>query len=244
MPIEMHAFTSGSPISSLVHLDTNLYTEIENAYMQTRKGVKTDTPILPEWDGKFFQLYCKNNGWFFAYKPIRGGIKIYHAKHQTEIKDAKGIAQDATFNPKQNLSMMTTPTWEFDMDAYDGFARVKNSSGKYNYANLNGELILKDEYGNPVWFDNLGKFYEVQYDHKLHATGMINGHVAYITNDGKWKETNIPYSKYNLTNTTMLEHRISHIITTTIHKYLLENCINLQNKKSSNYCQIVYSCLK
>lgn len=206
---EISNFYVNNPIASLVEFETSIRAEIQSAYNLTKKGVKTNTPLLPQWDGKYNQLYCKNSGWFFAYKPIRGGIRIYHAVHQTEMKDMKGIALDITMNQKQDTSMMTTPTWTYVRDANYGFGIVRNSSGQFNYSNLNGDLLITDNNGNPIWFDNVSPFSEGWLD-RLSAYGIKDGKVVFFYSDGHYILTNTPASKYGFINTSVLNEGLTH----------------------------------
>lgn len=217
---ELNEFTRNKPIAHIVEYENNLNTEIENAYLNRTKGIRTNTPLLPEWEGKYKQLYCKNSGWFFAYKLIRGGIKVQHAVHQSCMKDTKGIGQNITMNPKQDLSAVTV-SWTYVRDAHYGFCIVKRGEFEYNYTDLNGNILFKDEQGNPLWFDNVSPFSE-GYLETLSAYGIKNGYIVFFYSNGKYRLTNTLASKYGFTNTTILENkqsRLERIITEVLNDF-------------------------
>lgn len=194
-------------ISRFIIQRRNIKTEIENSFTNRQYGVITSTPMIKEWEENgYHQLYCKKSGWFFAYRPIAGGIQIHDAYHQYNIADYS----KTSFNSKQNLSLLTTASWKYIRDAGYGFGIIKNlNNNRYNYSDLNGCLLVKDENNNPIWFDNVGAFYDVVYDERLSATAILNGYIVWIRSDGTYLTTNTPASKYNLNNKSILEQKIN-----------------------------------
>ena len=78
--------------------------------------------------------------------------------------------------------------------------------GKYNYSDLNGDLLIKNNKNEPIWFDNVSPFDEGFLD-TLTAYGIKDGRLVYFYSDGKYILTNIPAAKYGFTSTSILESK-------------------------------------